>query len=52
LPISSATTAKPLPASPARAASIDAFNDKRFVSSAISPITFVILVISSDALPT
>ena len=37
-PISSATTAKPLPASPARAASIEAFNDKRFVCDEISSI--------------
>ena len=31
LPISLATTANPRPASPALAASIDAFKDKRFV---------------------
>ena len=36
-PISEATTAKPLPASPALAASIEALSDKRLVSSAISP---------------
>ena len=30
-PISPATTAKPFPASPALAASMDAFNDKRLV---------------------
>ena len=33
--ISDATTAKPLPASPARAASIDAFNESRLVSEVI-----------------
>ena len=36
--ICDATTAKPLPASPARAASILAFSDNRFVSSAICEI--------------
>ena len=41
-PISEATTAKPLPASPALAASIDALSDKRLVSSAISPISLII----------
>ena len=40
--ISSATTAKPFPASPARAASIEAFNDKRLVCSDISSITEII----------
>ena len=39
-PISEATTAKPLPASPALAASIDALSDKRLVSSAISPVSY------------
>ena len=41
-PISDATTANPLPASPARAASIDAFKDKRLICSAISEMTFAI----------
>ena len=36
LPISSATTAKPLPYSPARAASIAAFSDRRLILSEIS----------------
>ena len=35
-PTSSATTAKPLPASPALAASIDAFSDRRLVWEAMS----------------
>ena len=39
LPISAATTANPLPASPALAASIEAFNERRFICSAISEIT-------------
>ena len=51
-PISDATTAKPFPASPARAASIEAFNDNKFVSSAISPIRLIICTISPDAFPT
>ena len=38
--ISSATTAKPLPASPALAASILAFKDNRFVCSAMEAIMF------------
>ena len=37
-PISSATTANPFPASPARAASMEALSDRRFVWSAISSI--------------
>ena len=48
---SSATTAKPLPASPALAASIAALSARRFVCSAIfsidstnKPISFVVLV--------
>ncbi|MPM84455.1 hypothetical protein SDC9_131527 [bioreactor metagenome] len=41
--ISSATTANPRPASPARAASIEAFSASKFVWSAIP---FIILVIS------
>ena len=51
-PISEATTAKPLPASPALAASIDALSDKRLVSSAISPISLIISTISLEAEPT
>jgi len=39
LPISSATTANPFPASPARAASIEAFRESRLVCSAIPPIS-------------
>jgi len=49
---SEATTAKPLPASPALAASIDALSDKRLVSSAISPISLIISTISLEAEPT
>ena len=45
--ISSATTAKPLPASPALAASIDAFRDKRLVWEAIAEICCASLLISS-----
>ena len=41
-----ATTAKPLPNSPARAASIVAFNANRFVCSAIEEMTFKTLPIS------
>lgn len=52
VPISEATTAKPLPASPALAASIEAFKDKRFVSSAILPIRLIMSTISPDAVPT
>ena len=48
---SSATTAKPRPASPARAASIAAFNASRFVWSAISRITLTIWLIESVSLP-
>ena len=40
--ISSATTANPLPASPALAASIDAFNASKFVWDEIAKIVFVI----------
>lgn len=53
--ISSATTAKPLPASPALAASIDAFNDKRFVwlviskISPVSPLIFSTFLLSIKA---
>ena len=48
---SSATTAKPRPASPARAASMAAFKARRFVWSAISSITSRILPISCERLP-
>ncbi|MNT32873.1 hypothetical protein D3C72_1687750 [compost metagenome] len=44
----SATTAKPLPCSPARAASTAAFNAKRFVWKAISSITEMISSIFFD----
>ena len=44
--ISKATTANPLPCSPARAASTAAFNAKIFVCNAISCISFVIFEIS------
>ncbi len=39
-PMDSATTAKPFPCSPARAASMDAFNESRPVSKEISVIVF------------
>lgn len=42
-PIWSATTAKPFPASPALAASMEALRDKRFVWEAISSISVMIL---------
>ena len=45
---SSATTAKPLPASPAREASTAAFSARIFVWNAMSSITLIILPISSD----
>ena len=45
---SSATTANPLPCSPARAASIAAFNASKLVCSVISVITFEIDSISVD----
>ena len=48
---SSATTAKPRPCSPARAASIAAFNARRFVWSAISSMTFTISPIWSERCP-
>ncbi len=48
---SSATTAKPLPASPARAASMAALRASRLVWSAIPSITLTILPISSDRSP-
>ena len=44
---SSATTAKPLPASPARAASTAAFSASRFVWNAISSIVFTIFAVES-----
>ena len=46
-----ATTAKPLPASPARAASIVAFSASRFVCSAMLVITFTTLPISAADAP-
>ena len=48
LRISSATTANPLPASPALAASIDALRDKRLVCSAISLIAETMLLMDLD----
>ena len=48
LPIWSATTAKPLPASPALAASIEALSDKRLVWEAMSSISVIILPISLE----
>ncbi len=48
LPTSSATTAKPLPCSPARAASMAAFRDSKLVLLAIFSITSVILLIFSE----
>ena len=49
--ISFATTAKPFPASPALAASIVAFNAKRFVCPEISVIVSDTLLISKMAFP-
>ena len=46
-----ATTAKPLPASPARAASIVAFSASRFVCSAMLVITLTTLPISAEDSP-
>src|SRR3954469_24326501 len=46
-----ATTAKPLPASPARAASMVALSASRFVCSAIEVITFTTLPISAEDSP-
>ncbi|MPM72614.1 hypothetical protein SDC9_119590 [bioreactor metagenome] len=50
--ISSATTAKPLPDSPALAASMDAFKDSKFVCSVIPDITSDIAVICTILLLT
>ncbi len=47
---SSATTAKPLPASPARAASTAALRASRLVWKAISSMTLIILAVSSELL--
>ena len=49
--ISSATTANPRPASPARAASIDAFSDSRLVRSAIRLIVSTMVPMSFVRLP-
>ncbi len=48
---SSATTANPLPCSPARAASMAAFSARRFVWSAMSSITVTISPISDERMP-
>lgn len=51
LRISSATTANPLPCSPARAASMDAFRESRFVCPAIEEISsllFLYTLMKSD----
>ncbi len=48
LRISSATTANPLPASPALAASIEAFRESKLVSSEISLITSINFTIDAD----
>ena len=47
-PTSSATTAKPFPATPALAASIAAFRERIFVWKAISSMVLMILLISLD----
>ncbi len=47
---SSATTAKPLPCSPARAASIAAFKASKFVCAAMLVMTVIISPISCDLL--
>ena len=48
---SSATTANPRPCSPARAASMAAFNANRFVWDAISSMVWMIVPISAVRLP-
>ena len=49
VPISLATTAKPFPASPARAASIEAFKERRLVCVAIAVIPSTFSLITSTA---
>ena len=51
LPISVATTANPLPDSPARAASMEAFSDSRLICSAMLDIDVASVLICSTVLP-